>query len=268
VDDGFYLGGPTCAYGLPTFTEWVSLAPSYAQPEALIQPLTTKICPDSCIAFGNLSTNATGYEWFFQGGVPGYSTDAFPTVCYSYPGSHDVTLVAHNGPLTDTTTMTGLIEVYSPPFPFVYQSNDTLYEASAQPGYTYQWYYNGNPLSGATNSFYIPNQNGTYTVNVTNAEGCGGSDESLVGYVGIETTGTNTTFQVYPNPADRFITVIPNSPQPATVSLYNPLGQMIYSRVVAGSTGVNVASLAAGLYYVTLQTAAGLETRPIAVTHR
>jgi gliding motility-associated-like protein len=38
---------------------------------------------------------------------------------------------------------------------------------------TYQWYYEGNPIAGATGQSHTPTQPGYYTVEVTDANGCG-----------------------------------------------------------------------------------------------
>lgn len=42
---------------------------------------------------------------------------------------------------------------------------------------SYQWYFNGNPISGATGSTHVPMEGyGLYAVDVTNAGGCSGND--------------------------------------------------------------------------------------------
>ena len=59
-------------YGLPNRVTSSIFA---STPTALLDPLVTKICPDSCVSFGNQSTNATSYECLFPSGNPSYSTD-------------------------------------------------------------------------------------------------------------------------------------------------------------------------------------------------
>jgi hypothetical protein len=70
----------------------------------------------------------------------------------------------------DTVTISLPVAVDSlPPIPTINFINDTLV-ASADSGY--QWYYDDVAIPGATNQTYDPEQNGTYSVTVTNASGC------------------------------------------------------------------------------------------------
>jgi hypothetical protein len=48
----------------------------------------------------------------------------------------------------------------------------TLTANATSAGLSYQWYYNGTAISGATGSTYDATQNGTYSVNVFDATGC------------------------------------------------------------------------------------------------
>lgn len=207
----------------------------YLQPQASIQPITTKVCPDSCIAFGNNSVNASSYEWFFDGGSPSYSTDSFPqNICYSTSGLYDVTLIVHNGPYSDTSVITNLIEVYASPSPNITQSNDTLYANNSLTGSTYQWYHDNTIISNATNPFYIPTQNGNYSVIVTSGNGCTASDDLQVVNVGIENVLGENDFEIFPNPADESVTIRLGRNQNAELKLYNTLGQLLRNDFLQG----------------------------------
>lgn len=60
--------------------------------------------------------------------------------------------------------------------------NATVYALTAA-GYSYQWYYNATPAPGSTNSpVYNVTQAGTYSVSVTNAQGCTMLSNTLVFY--------------------------------------------------------------------------------------
>jgi len=238
------------------------------EPQSIIQPLVTKICPDSCIAFGNQSTNATSYEWFFQGGNPSFSNVQFPTnICYSASGTYDVTLIAHNGPYSDTTVSQSLIQVYAPPTPTILQSNDTLYATNVNGSNTFQWSFNNAAISGATNNFYIPTQNGTYSVNVVNPQGCSNANALVVTNVGIEAIHEQT-LRLFPNPADESVSVRSNSNEILNVGLYNALGQRVQSQTSAGTATFNVSKLPAGIYYVRLQSNRSVAAARLTVSHR
>ncbi len=47
-----------------------------------------------------------------------------------------------------------------------------LHATTTESGYGFQWYFNGNPLPGATSSVFEASQTGTYSVEITNAFGC------------------------------------------------------------------------------------------------
>lgn len=221
--------------------------------QAEILSLTTKICPDSCIAFGNQSADATSYEWFFQGGNPSYSTDENPTnICYSASGTFDVTLIAHNGPNSDTTVSTNLIQVYAPPSPIIVQSNDTLFASNTTGSDTYQWFYNGAAIPSSTNPFVVPIQNGAYSVIVTSPQGCSGLDATEFTGVGIEWFNANN-FILYPNPADQSFTIKSSHQAISQFKLYNTLGQLILNGLVESGLTVDVSMLAPGFYNVVLQ---------------
>ena len=214
----------------------------------------TKICPDSCIAFGNQSTNATSYEWFFPTANPSYSTDENPiNICYPTSGTYDVTLIAHNGPYSDTTVSTNLIQVYTPPSPTIVQSNDSLLVTNVTGSNTYQWFFNGTIISGATNPFYIPTQNGTYTVTVTSPETCSGSDDFVFTGVGIESQLSENAFTVYPNPANESFVIESSHQGVCEFKLYNTLGQIVSTGLVDGTFKLDVSQLPPAVYHLMLR---------------
>lgn len=58
---------------------------------------------------------------------------------------------------------------------------------------TYQWYYNGNPINGATAASHIPIEGyGEYTVTVTNAAGCEGSSSYCISPASLSASGPTT----------------------------------------------------------------------------
>jgi hypothetical protein len=88
----------------------------------------------------------------------------------------------------------------APTQPTITTSGNDLTTATAT---TYQWYYNGNLINGATSQNYTPTQNGIYVVRTTDANGCvnvysQGYSYSLPTTINeIETKNIS----VYPNPS-------------------------------------------------------------------
>lgn len=75
------------------------------------------------------------------------------------------------------------------------QSTTFLVTATGTAPFTYQWYKDGSPLIGATNSTYVINQVGTadagaYTAKVSNSVGSTISDYGVLSIVAIDNTST------------------------------------------------------------------------------
>jgi hypothetical protein len=264
TDSGVALNAPA-AIGLPNCV--ANHFTNYVQPQASIQPLVTKICPDSCISFGNTSTNASDYEWFFQGGNPSYSTDAFPVVCFEFSGNYDVTLIAHNGPYSDTVLSNNLIQVYDLPQPIVMQSNDTLYCTNVAVNCTYQWFLNTTPITGSTNPFCIPTQPGTYTVQATSLQGC--SNNADIEIVSTDDIGyASGGCVIFPNPAVESFTLTTGWSD-ATLVLYNALGQLkSCTSLHTNKTTIDTHNFAAGVYTLVVQNKNGVAVKRLVIADK
>ena len=114
-----------------------------------------------------------GWEWGF-GDTCGSSV-ANPQHIYDIPGTYTVTLTgtSSNGCI-DVFTGTITITAPPPPFALIYTTpNCGSVTISTSGTYsTYQWYNNGNIITGATSSTYVATQSGNYTLEVTDANGC------------------------------------------------------------------------------------------------
>ena len=95
---------------------------------------------------------------------------------------------------------------------------------------SYQWYQNGNAISGATLNYYVPTASGVYTVGVMQ-DGClTFSDGAEVVISGISPTPlSNANVWVYPNPYQNECKIQYELSQTADVSLavYNTLGAKV-----------------------------------------
>jgi len=228
----------------------------------------TAFCSETgqCISFTELSSPcATSWHWLFPGASPDTSDQQNPTnICYSNPGTYPVTLIVANSSGSDTLAVTPLIIFANlPPPPTINViGNDTLISSH---GSSYQWYLNGSPIGGATDSFYIALQGGTYSVQITDSLGC----NSLSG--GVLITGVPnaeylvTSIKLYPNPVkdeliidDRQLTMGNNqlSTPRYQLSIYNVLGDNLYSQELqlptSKSQSINCKEFPSGIYYVRL----------------
>jgi len=212
------------------------------------------LCPGTCIDFTNLSFEATSYQWSFFGGAPDTSTALNPTaICYPNPGSYDVQLIATNANGSDTLLLTDYIHVYPfPPPQSIQQNGDTLF---AIPGAgTYQWFYNGNIIQGATEYFYVATQSGNYNVVATDNHGC--EAEAVINNVvaGQQSTVDGQQVAIFPNPVNDELRVMSSGfGVTAEISIYNVMGERVLiqeSRRKIQEEIIDVSKLGSGLYYI------------------
>ena len=207
-----YFGTGADANGYYSYQEFWEYSPDGVPPSTNFQSSDSIICENGCINFTDLSTNATSWLWSFPGAIPSTSTDQNPqTVCYLTSGLYDVTLIASNGGGSDTLSLANYITVNpAPPYPQIAQTGDTLTCSYDSTYSSYQWYYNGNIIPGATDSFYVEVlSTGNYNVAVTNQYGC----SIAVGIIlGINDNVSYPDFSIYPNPVtDQVHIYIPKS---------------------------------------------------------
>jgi len=219
----------------------------------------TSFCSETgmCINFFDHSTgNPTSWHWIFTGGSPDTSNLQNPdSICYTTPGTYPVTLIVSNGTLTDTLAVSPLIIFGSAPAPptITVAGGDTLYSSHAA---SYQWYLNGSPIAGATDSFYVAHQGGTYSVQIGDGIGCS-SISNGVFITGIYSSVSNgLELQIYPNPASEAAVI---SWQPVikgvmAVTVVNVLGEKVYDEVIESGNSkqvtINCKSFASGIYFV------------------
>ncbi len=247
----------TACFGLGcTYDYWIvkfceTIQAGFASP--------ANLCPGACIDFANLSFNATGFQWFFPGASPDTSTATNPTsICYANPGLYDVQLIATNANGSDTLLLTNYITVNpSPPAQSITQSGDTL--SAITGAASYQWYFNGNIINGATNYFYVATQSGDYNVVATDSNGC--EVEAVINDVLAHTPLANgfLPLAIYPNPVNDEFTIQNLKVTRGTaieISIYNVLGEIVLTILLPiancqlPTCSIDVSGLSPGMYWL------------------
>ncbi|MBK9284482.1 MAG: aryl-sulfate sulfotransferase [Sphingobacteriaceae bacterium] len=117
-------------------------------------------------------------------------------------------------------------------------------------GVTYQWYLNGNLISGATNQLYTPAQAGIYVVRTTDVNGCVYVYSPGFQYgapIGIAEQKIDDLIQIYPNPTSGEI-FIETELKEFEYKLISITGALIQSGKNEGS--VNLTTYESGLYFL------------------
>ncbi len=151
--------------------------------------------------------------------------------------------------------------INTPPMPAISQSNDTLYASGAGPAY--QWYDGSlNPISGATNNWYVPTASGDYYVEAIDPSLGLDCSSGLAGPFNITVVGlvnelTNTV-SVFPNPTHSKVEVMTDE-EILSLEVYDQVGRKV--EVWDNDLKqVDLSNHPQGMYWLRIQTESGLGT--------
>ena len=176
VEDGLYLDGKVCYWGLPTFVQ------SYFYTLYDQSIITENVCFGDTAFFSPAVTQyLNSVFWNFgDPDSPDNTSEDFETYhLYSRPGDFTVQLISYFSDSTVTTYKQ--ITVY--PLPDIELGNDTTLCGNSltlevNEGYAlYLW------QDGSTNNTFQVTESGTYWVTVTSQEGCENSDTINVSFL-------------------------------------------------------------------------------------
>src|SRR5205823_4748950 len=108
----------------------------------------------------------------------------------------------------------------APAQPHITVVGDTLYSSHAC---GYQWYFNGSPIAGVTDSFYVAVSSGTYAVRIIVCIGC----SSISNGVPLSVKElSNQEIKVFPNPSTGRFTIFLD--KISYIKVYNYLGELVF----------------------------------------
>jgi PKD repeat protein len=206
------------------------------------------LCDNSLIQFNNSSNNATSYSWSFEGGIPSSSSEINPQVSYPNAGIYSVQLIASNTLFSDTLIQTSIQVLDSPETPIITLLNGVF---STNSSGIYQWYLNGNPISGANASSIEATTSGEYSLGITNENGCSTTSE-FVNYTGIDGIESEL-LSLFPNPVIDYLTLEFNSDKDKEVFVFAATGQLIQTRSFKKSGSIDFSEFPAGIYILALK---------------
>jgi predicted outer membrane repeat protein len=207
------------------------------------------LCAGDSIALTATGANLATYLW--------NTADTVAAIFVSAPGTYSVTVTT-----TDGCTASDALVVNAAPAPnaVVSYSGGTL---STTQFSTYQWLLNNTIIPGASDSDYVPAQNGNYSVIVTNSSGC--SDTSAV-YIVTDVSvyeSASSVFAAYPNPCTGTLHLqFTDGAEVIAVRLCDLRGQEVYCGTPAGAaqTDLDLSHVQAGMYFLTVTNSAGSST--------
>ena len=217
-------------------------------------------CQNSDINFTDLSTNLPD-EWLWDFGNSETSDVQNPTYAYPAAGTYTVSLRATNSEGNDTETKTNYITVSIPETPTISANGNDLTASSATSG-DYQWYLDGVAIPGATNSTHTAVEDGSYTVVLTDVNGCSEeSDAEVISLTAVFDNALSDAITVYPNPVRELLTInFSNTDiQGLSISLLDVAGKTLIKQedVARQIITMDVSQLSAGVYLLKIRNEGG-----------
>jgi len=134
--------------------------------------------------------------------------------------------------------------------------NNTSNTLTTVAGISYQWYFNGQPITAGTTAEWTANETGNYSVEVTFANGCSGlSSEVFISFVGLEDLVFGEV-KLFPNPTSDQLTIsLENTLDERTsVQIIDQFGRLISEESIEGISNhsISVYNLENGVYHIVL----------------
>jgi hypothetical protein len=211
-------------------------------PAVVANASTQTVCAGNEVTF--TGSGADTYTWD-NGVTNGTAFAPQQTGYFSVEGINTTTLCAN----VDSVEIT----VVNLPDTFVVQNGNQL--AAVLAGAGYQWVDcddNYAIIPGADEQTFAANSSGNYAVVVTMSSCSDTSSCYNVMTVGIEDQDEQEhTLIIYPNPSTGIFQMISDVEQPMGVSVFNAMGQMVYSEgTVTNNTIIDLSGVTNGLYSI------------------
>ncbi|MEA3448588.1 MAG: T9SS type A sorting domain-containing protein [Bacteroidota bacterium] len=179
----------------------------------------------------------------------GYGTFDPSEVDNTVPGTTTVTYEINTGMSCENSTTFDVTVLEAPEAPATL-SDDYVLSTTADGDL--QWYFEGDPIDGATDTTYTCTENGTYYLIVTADNGCSTQSEDLI-VSGLSIDNPcNISFGVYPNPAENnaYIDIPVNT---VHLSVYDITGKRVVSKQDFSGGNLDLSGLYTGIYFIKLE---------------
>lgn len=145
---------------------------------------STTFCQGGNVVLSVASSVGQTYQWQNNGtnisGAITTSYTATSTGSYSITINNTFGCISSSNPINITVSTFPNATIDNQGISLICQGGTVLLSANTGTGLTYQWRNNGTNISGATSSSYSANAAGSYTVIVTNSNGCSTTSNATV----------------------------------------------------------------------------------------
>jgi hypothetical protein len=193
------------------------------------------------------------YQWLYNGSPIGGATGS--NYGASSKGTYKVIITSNAG--CSVTSQSVYVDNFPLPNPSIIAYGNTLTTGTFV---TYQWNENGIPLTGSsyTKNTIVAPYNGSYTVTVTDGNGCINTSSAYVvttagpNPTGVGTVSGNSNISIYPNPASTLVHI--EAPYKVNITLSAIDGRELIHRDNAKE--IDITGLANGVYMITVYNSA------------
>ncbi|MFC2100720.1 T9SS type A sorting domain-containing protein [Bacteroidota bacterium] len=226
-----------------------------SQPPSYLSTLSSStFCEgDSVILQANTGAGLT-YQWEKDGILQSGTDSAF--VAYQM-GAYAV--IVSNTAGCDSTSVAVNVTVH--PLPVVNLGNDTTIGVTqtitldAGAGFiSYLWSNSATIQTIIIDSTGIGAGTGTFSVTVTDANGCKGTDDIQITFVsnpGIDENQISNFCNIFPNPANDKINIFfSNSQLPANLEIFNSLSMKVFEMKCMNNVEINISAWPRGIYFL------------------
>ncbi|MFN8144164.1 MAG: choice-of-anchor L domain-containing protein [Bacteroidia bacterium] len=234
--DGIYDSGIFIQAG--SFKSSVAFSLNY---NGSTSPSIINLCPGECVTLS--APPLQNYLW--SNGDTTQTTVACTAAFYSVSTNVGT---CHAG-----SNLVSVRQVAAPPVPVLSLSNDTVYSSIVGPTYSYQWYNDTTPVSGATASSLLLPFSGCFNLVLTDNNGCSSTSDSICDLsVGIESNMANSLFDIHVA-GNSILVVEMKSGKSGMIVLSDMQGKTVYSKMVSdGTLEIPMESYSRGIYFVTV----------------
>jgi choice-of-anchor B domain-containing protein len=214
--------------------------PSYPDPSIALEG-ENPLCLGGSVLL-NADSAATSIQWYQNGELMEWEEAQLEV---AEAGSYSAIL---QDAYCHTQSDTVEIIVIDLPAPEIVFENDTLFGPA---DFAYQWFLNGEPIAGATGSFFVPEESGAYTLQIMDENGCDALSaplevEVISGVRQVRQAG----LKLYPNPASGFVVVEKAGSGPEAYTLYHSSGIKMREGVLSARESIlAINELTPGCYF-------------------
>ncbi len=222
-----------------------SVSVSVGSISATISPdIAQTICSGDSVLLSANPASGISYQWYLDGNAIGGANTA--TYFAKSQGNYTVNIVSSCGSSTSPSVALGVISLSSSITPAATQiicpGSFVLLSANTGNGLTYQWKKDGVLISGATQSTFLADETGIFTVDVTNSCGTLESNQVTVNAALINSSITPSGTSTVCSGTPQTFSVLPTAG--ATYQWYRN------NVAINNATNVSLNASSSGQYYV------------------